>query len=321
MDLPIDELARCPTCSGTGQRLRSYGHDDQTWTCFACGRCDGQYWAPRVVEAGFYARDEQATYQRRRDGEGFLRPRHREFLRRARPGRLLDVGCGEGYFLATAEAKGYAVTGVDLDPGSIEIARGRGLTHVSATPLFDAGTGELAPELRPRAPFDWVTAFEVLEHQADPVAFLTLVRSLLAPDGALCGSVPNRDRLMVDRQRQLDAGDFPPHHFLWFSARSLEATLRQAGFSRITRRPGAGGRPVGLRGPPRVHHARARRASRPRLGRGGGAAGRKAAAGALRSRVRGWLRTGKNVPFAPAALLIRKVRPDLQRALYFEARA
>ncbi|MBP9208634.1 MAG: class I SAM-dependent methyltransferase [Kofleriaceae bacterium] len=320
MDLPIDELARCPTCSGTGQRLRSYGHDDQTWTCFACGRCDGQYWAPRVVEAGFYARDEQATYQRRRDGEGFLRPRHREFLRRARPGRLLDVGCGEGYFLATAEAKGYAVTGVDLDPGSIEIARGRGLTHVSATPLFDAGTGELAPELRPRAPFDWVTAFEVLEHQADPVAFLTLVRSLLAPDGALCGSVPNRDRLMVDRQRQLDAGDFPPHHFLWFSARSLEATLRQAGFSRISVGPV----------PEDDLLAYAAHLESTTLGRGGrraggsGAAaapGRKAAAGALRSRVRGWLRTGKNVPFAPAALLIRKVRPDLQRALYFEARA
>ncbi|MEE8240769.1 MAG: methyltransferase domain-containing protein, partial [Nitrospirales bacterium] len=39
-----------------------------------------------------------------------------------RPGRLLDVGCGYGFFLKMAEEKGWEAVGVDLDPNGIAYA-------------------------------------------------------------------------------------------------------------------------------------------------------------------------------------------------------
>ena len=38
-------------------------------------------------------------------------------------GRLLDVGCGNGYFLAFMRRMGWNVSGVEIDPGAVRIAR------------------------------------------------------------------------------------------------------------------------------------------------------------------------------------------------------
>ena len=288
------------------------------FTSVRCARCDLEFWTPRFIDRAYYAAAEHTTYDRRRGGESFLRERHLLFLRRAAPGRLLDIGCGEGAFLAAAQREGYAVRGLDLDPGNIEAARARGLEHVNCALLL-GDDNEVTSEVREAGPFDWITAFEVLEHQADPLAFLRAARTQLGPRGRLCGSVPNRDRLLVAQDRRRSRGDFPPHHFLWFSARALTEMLRAAGFQHAIVLP-VPERDIGsyasflensllgglTAGPKRS----LRRAVEPH----GAPAG-----ASVRARLFRGAKRLKNAPFVPLALAAARLLPERSRALYFEA--
>lgn len=310
---------RCPTCAAPGAPIARRERGG-AWTCFACGSCGLQYWSPRAIDPAFYADAHHDTYERRRRGEAFLRERHHVFLRRATPGRLLDLGCGEGMFLQVARERGFEIAGLDLDPGNVAAARARGLAPIEQGLVVDA-SGRLAPMLEGAPPFDWVTAFEVLEHQPDPLGFLRAARGLLAPAGRLCGSVPNRDRVLVDRERSRSDGDFPPHHFLWFSAGALEATLRAAGFQHVLVEPIAERDAQAFAA--YLEHAllggltgAGKRAVRRTVE---GSAGSGGSAGGVRRKLLQAARRLKNAPFVPAARVLSRLAPGRSRALYFEA--
>ena len=106
------------------------------------------------------------------------------------PGQaVLDVGCGAG-LLAEALAKdGFKVTGLDAGAEVIDVAR----AHAQAQGLditYRQGTAEaLAAE---GVTFPVITALEIIEHVADPAAFLASLRALLAPGGLLFLSTLNR---------------------------------------------------------------------------------------------------------------------------------
>jgi 2-polyprenyl-6-hydroxyphenyl methylase/3-demethylubiquinone-9 3-methyltransferase len=100
--------------------------------------------------------------------------------------RALDVGCGAGLLAEPLARLGAEVTGADpaaeLIAAAQEHSAGQGLSiayHAGAVEQLD---GE----------FDLVTAMEVIEHTADPQAFLTQLARLLAPEGLLILSTPAR---------------------------------------------------------------------------------------------------------------------------------
>jgi SAM-dependent methyltransferase len=146
------------------------------------------------------------------------------------PGRLLDVGCSAGFFLACALAAGWEAQGVELSDDAAELARRRGLDVVT-------GTIELA-ELAPRS-FDVVTMWDVLEHVEDPLATLRQAAELLGDGGLLFVSTPNVDGLFPRFSYRLArlAGRWPhpepPRHLFQFSKATLGRFLREAGFETI----------------------------------------------------------------------------------------
>jgi SAM-dependent methyltransferase len=74
--------------------------------------------------------------------------------------------------------------------------------------------------------FGVVTFFEVLEHQAEPAKFLEEVKACLRTCGYVALSVPNRERWLTGP----DVLDYPPNHFLRWSAGSLRQFLGSRGF-------------------------------------------------------------------------------------------
>jgi SAM-dependent methyltransferase len=184
-----------------------------------------------MPEAGWYelmygGRDEQLLP---------LEPGHRYFLSDAsapEKGELLDIGCGTGNFLAAARDKGYQVTGTELDRNAAQFAKERlGLPRV--LPL----TAVEFAQQHPAEKFDCVTFFEVLEHQAEPTAFIRGVKECLRPRGYIALSVPNRERWMTGP----DVFDYPPNHFLRWNAKALENFLNARGFEMLTvREPSVG---------------------------------------------------------------------------------
>lgn len=105
------------------------------------------------------------------------------------PVRLLDIGCGAGLASEALAALGHDVLG--LDAAADAIAAGTAHADGQGLPLaYRAGAAEdLVGE---GARFSVVTALEVIEHVADPAAFLRLLARLIEPGGLLFVSTLNR---------------------------------------------------------------------------------------------------------------------------------
>jgi SAM-dependent methyltransferase len=129
-------------------------------------------------------------------------------------GSVLDVGCGDGSFLAAARERGWQVAGTELNA---EAAREKGIE------VF--GSVEEA-----RGPFDSATLWHSLEHLRDPRGALEQIRDRLAPGGSILVAVPDAQgaqaRLFRGLWRHLDV----PRHLFHFGRASLGEMLSRAGF-------------------------------------------------------------------------------------------
>ena len=105
--------------------------------------------------------------------------------------RVLDVGCGGGLLSESLARAGAEVTGIDLAPGMIEVAR----LHAAESGLAIDYRIAAAEELAQNSPghFEVVTCMEMLEHVPDPAAMTATLAQLLAPGGALYVSTLNRN--------------------------------------------------------------------------------------------------------------------------------
>jgi 2-polyprenyl-6-hydroxyphenyl methylase/3-demethylubiquinone-9 3-methyltransferase len=98
----------------------------------------------------------------------------------------LDVGCGAGLLAEPLARLGATVTAIDAAPDLIAAAKdhaaGQGLViDYRAMPVEDLS-----------GRFDLVTCMEVVEHVADPAAFIQALAARLAPGGLLILSTPNK---------------------------------------------------------------------------------------------------------------------------------
>ena len=98
----------------------------------------------------------------------------------------LDVGCGAGLLAEPLARMGATVTAVDAAPELIAAAK----AHAEAAGLAIDYRAVGVEALDGR--FDLVTAMEVVEHVADPRAFVASLAARLAPGGLLILSTPNR---------------------------------------------------------------------------------------------------------------------------------
>jgi SAM-dependent methyltransferase len=238
MDSKRDGLpqgATVPVCPGCGETSRasaieSYGR----YKLFSCVACGLQFWEPREMpDARWY----EQMYGGRDEKLLPLEPGHKYFLAdplTPRGGKLLDIGCGTGNFLAAVRKAGYEVTGIELDRNAARFAKERlGLQRVF--PLTISEFAEQHAEER----FEVVTFFEVLEHQAAPVEFLQRIKACLREGGVIALSVPNRERWLTGP----DVLDYPPNHFLRWNAAALGKFLSTQDFLVLSIRE----QPAGLR--------------------------------------------------------------------------
>ena len=98
-------------------------------------------------------------------------------------GDLLDVGCGDGRYLAAMARLGWKGVGIETDAVAATLARNRAHTTVWETPLE---TAPIPPES-----FDLVSFLHVMEHVSDPRAVLESAHRALRPGGSVLIAVPN----------------------------------------------------------------------------------------------------------------------------------
>jgi SAM-dependent methyltransferase len=143
------------------------------------------------------------------------------FLTDQSPGRLLDVGCGDGTFLHKMQARGWKVDGVDFDRRAIENARLRYNLELRHGDLASAGF--------PSSTFDAVTLNNVIEHVPDPVGLLAEAWHVLKSGGRLVVITPNASSLGHQVFKQAWLGLDPPRHLKVFSPEALRTCAERAG--------------------------------------------------------------------------------------------
>ena len=108
-----------------------------------------------------------------------------------RDARLLDVGCGAGLAAEALAKCGHDVLGIDAAPEVIAAASG----HAEGQDLrlaYRVATAEAL--LAEGARFEAITSLEVIEHVADPSAFVQTLAQMLSPGGVMVLSTLNRTR-------------------------------------------------------------------------------------------------------------------------------
>jgi SAM-dependent methyltransferase len=228
---------RCAVCGGedleplyeAGDRLGLAGERFEVRRCRACGA--GATWPPATEAdlARFYP-DEYWGESAEPDRAWLARTQREKTstLERHMPegGRVLDVGCGAGFFLRALDPAVWERWGVEISPRSAEAAA----RHVGDERIF---AGRLVDADFVEGSFDAVTFWASLEHVASPRADLETAHRILRPGGLLVVQVPNLESYQARRF----GGDWfaldLPRHRTHFGPSSLERIASDAGFDAL----------------------------------------------------------------------------------------
>ena len=126
------------------------------------------------------------------------------------PGRILDVGCGPGFFLS-AISNAWEKHGTDVSEFATNYAR----RHLPNATIF---TGELQEAGYPSEYFDVVYCFEVLEHIDNPLVMVKEIQRVTKPGGLVVFSTPNIESFVAKRFKWNFRLLGTPHIVLWSKA-------------------------------------------------------------------------------------------------------
>jgi 2-polyprenyl-3-methyl-5-hydroxy-6-metoxy-1,4-benzoquinol methylase len=146
--------------------------------------------------------------------------------------RLLDVGCGEGFFAEHLGNNGHEITGIDALETPIHAAAMREYFQAD----LQIGLGPVASKIRDRE-FDKVLILDVLEHLNQPDRLLRDVLPLLRPSGgSVIVSVPNvanifvRLNLLFGRFDYADRGIMDRTHVRFYTRKTARQLLESNGY-------------------------------------------------------------------------------------------
>ncbi|MBV6395579.1 MAG: Ubiquinone biosynthesis O-methyltransferase [Anaerolineales bacterium] len=214
------EMAACPLCGPEpGTTIRENFDPFRVVTCNNCGLV---FLSPRLTEKAILKLySDEKYYVSEVAGQGYdeyleVRPNWiRTFTRRLdqigkyqKPGKALDIGCGPGFFLEAAQAKGYEAHGLDPSDYIVKVARekfGDRIRH-GVIEKVDYAADE----------FDLVVAMDTFEHIYHPLKWLEAVRRIVKPGGLIAMTTPNPASFLSKISgRNWVSYKLPEHVFYW----------------------------------------------------------------------------------------------------------
>ena len=250
---PYDTGRRKPdeyTCRVCGHDRADYDRSGHGATLLKCRQCGhGQlhpFPAMKEVAEAYQGSDDkmgnayafmmlEGYLKNKKRFYRFLSSRVRRFaglaVLRDKAGRILDVGCSSGFFLALLrDYHGFKnLTGVDITRDAVE----RGSRDLN----LDLRMAESPDALVGEDPFHAVHICHVLEHIDNPLVYMQNLRKVMASNGEVLIEVPNLHGLAGQLMGEHWHWYLVPHHLHYFTEESLALTLEKAGFENVVVHP------------------------------------------------------------------------------------
>jgi len=147
------------------------------------------------------------------------------------PGRLLDIGCGDGAFMMLCREAGWTCAGVEVSQGAAVRARAKGCTVISPVELGQSTVGR----------FDVVTLVNVLEAVTDPAAIVRAMTQQIKPQGIIAIRVSNGlfHQRMRAPARWCGSQYDQAFHLFSYSPNALRTLVETSGFEVLSLRNSA----------------------------------------------------------------------------------
>jgi SAM-dependent methyltransferase len=222
-EAPTPELPDARACPGCGSSRTTWAFVVAGFPHVRCRDCGtvlvSPLPSPEVVQRTYldpeYHGDVSASEERMR---AEARARARVMQQRGCR-RVLEIGCGAGFFVEALLELGIAAEGVDPGPQA-QRAAARGL------PIRTIWLEQHVPE----APYDGIAMFEVIEHLPDPIQALQWCHRHLRPGGTLALSTPSASGLPARILGRRFPMLCPPNHLELFSRAGMAALLGRSRF-------------------------------------------------------------------------------------------
>lgn len=227
-----EKLRPCPTCHGSGVKIRFVVESFIIVECLQCGlvylgnppedeRLYDDYYGKSYAPGTAYT--AASADEELRDIYSINEQRIARISKLRSGGKLFDIGCGRGHFLKTAAQHGYSVKGIDISSTAVEYARKEFGVDAETRQIDDLAEFEKA--------YDVVTMWHVLEHFSDPISVLRTANSLLAPNGLCFIEVPNlRSMKFILSKDKWKGGNHPLYHRTFFTSKTLRGLINEASF-------------------------------------------------------------------------------------------
>ena len=232
---------KCPWCGSEKAQINLWLKDEfltkEDFHICECLNCGLLYTMPRPDKdkIGAYYKSE-AYYSHQENNKGFipkvyervksinLKHKYRLATNGMQPGKLLDIGCGVGDFLHTAEMHGWECIGVEPSEDAKAIAQKR-----------MKGTIITSEELEsfPDGAFDVITMWHVLEHVDDLKWQVAQLQRLVKPSGRVVIAVPNYKSYDGQYYKEHWAAYDVPRHLNHFNRIILSKIFKTSGLELV----------------------------------------------------------------------------------------
>lgn len=224
---------KCPWCGSDKAQINLWLKDEfltkEDFHICECLNCGLLYTMPRPSKdkIGEYYKSEE-YYSHQENKKGFI-PRIYEKVKKVnlkhkfrlatqgkQVGKMLDIGCGVGDFLHTAESYGWQCIGVEPSEDAKAIARQRTTANILSSEEL---------ENLPDASFDVITMWHVLEHVDDLKWQVAQLQRLIKPEGRIVIALPNYKSYDGQYYKEHWAAYDVPRHLSHFNRNTIAKIL------------------------------------------------------------------------------------------------
>lgn len=147
-----------------------------------------------------------------------------DFEKYRKTNKLLDVGCGRGWFLDEAKKRGWEVYGSEYAEEAISLCRSKGL---------QMHQGKLTKNAFKSLSFDVVTSFEVIEHINNPNEELEIIHTFLRKGGLFYCTTPNFNSVMRLYLKSSYNVICYPEHLSYYTKKTLTRVCENNGLKKL----------------------------------------------------------------------------------------